>query len=443
MGAPSDCLRDARRRRRGGGLLLAPRVSRSRTTTRAPTSSSRGASSTASMPGWQQIGAVWLPLPHVLNMLPVQVDAWYRTGASAIAISVAAMAVGAWALASLDHRTHRIDRRRPRRRRAAPGQPERALPAEHADDRAAALRHDAARGALTAEWVDRGAPGWPRAAGLALAAACMTRYEAWPICGSAGRAGAGGAPARGTCPRGVRHCVARLSSYPAMALVLFLAQQPVDGRRVVHQQRILRRRERSAGPAARRLGAGARGRLSPVRPAVVWPAYAARPWSSWSFVRARARAPRWRSSSRSPLPRRCRGTRTSKAIRSASATACRSSSPARRSSARASACCRAACARSRPRSRSRRALWQVSPLDRSARGHRRIATRRAEPRRTTGRHRIPRVAPRRPTDHDEHGIARALHARPVARGLRGARLPARRATAKCGRRRCSTDRAGS
>src|SRR6186997_2511501 len=40
------------------------------------------------MPGWQQIGAVWLPLPHILNMLPVQIDAWYRTGASAIAISV-------------------------------------------------------------------------------------------------------------------------------------------------------------------------------------------------------------------------------------------------------------------------------------------------------------------------------------------------------------------
>ena len=33
-------------------------------------------------------------------MLPVQVDAWYRSGASAIAISVASMAVGAWALAS-------------------------------------------------------------------------------------------------------------------------------------------------------------------------------------------------------------------------------------------------------------------------------------------------------------------------------------------------------
>ena len=56
-------------------------------------------------PGWQQIGAVWLPLPHVLNMIPVQVDAWYRTGASGTAISVLSMAAGAWALASLILRT--------------------------------------------------------------------------------------------------------------------------------------------------------------------------------------------------------------------------------------------------------------------------------------------------------------------------------------------------
>ena len=44
------------------------------------------------MPGWQQIGGVWLPLPHVLNALPVQVDALYRNGASAIAFSVLSMA---------------------------------------------------------------------------------------------------------------------------------------------------------------------------------------------------------------------------------------------------------------------------------------------------------------------------------------------------------------
>src|SRR5215468_6044304 len=44
-------------------------------------------------PGWQQIGAVWLPLPHLLDMLPVQVDAFYRTGASAVALSIASFAL--------------------------------------------------------------------------------------------------------------------------------------------------------------------------------------------------------------------------------------------------------------------------------------------------------------------------------------------------------------
>ena len=50
-------------------------------------------------PGWQQIGAVWLPLPHLLNLVPVQVDAWYRSGASAVAISICAFAVATGALA--------------------------------------------------------------------------------------------------------------------------------------------------------------------------------------------------------------------------------------------------------------------------------------------------------------------------------------------------------
>ena len=44
-------------------------------------------------PGWQQIGAVWLPLPHLLNAIPVQIDFFYRTGASAVAISIASFVV--------------------------------------------------------------------------------------------------------------------------------------------------------------------------------------------------------------------------------------------------------------------------------------------------------------------------------------------------------------
>src|SRR5687767_9164971 len=56
-------------------------------------------------PGWEQIGAVWLPLPHLLNMLPVQIDAWYRDGTSAIALSIAATALGAGSFAAMVLRT--------------------------------------------------------------------------------------------------------------------------------------------------------------------------------------------------------------------------------------------------------------------------------------------------------------------------------------------------
>ena len=58
-------------------------------------------------PGWQQIGAVWLPLPHLLNAIPVQIDWFYRTGASAVAISIASFAVTVSAIAWIVHRSTR------------------------------------------------------------------------------------------------------------------------------------------------------------------------------------------------------------------------------------------------------------------------------------------------------------------------------------------------
>src|SRR5687768_455074 len=52
-------------------------------------------------PEYSQIGAVWLPLPHLLNLLPVQIDWLYRTGASGVAISVVSFAVACYAIAHI------------------------------------------------------------------------------------------------------------------------------------------------------------------------------------------------------------------------------------------------------------------------------------------------------------------------------------------------------
>ncbi|HEY7475427.1 MAG TPA: hypothetical protein VH679_10480 [Vicinamibacterales bacterium] len=55
-------------------------------------------------PGWRQLGALWLPLPHLLNLLPVQLDWAYRSGATGVAISVLSLAGGLGALARCLHR---------------------------------------------------------------------------------------------------------------------------------------------------------------------------------------------------------------------------------------------------------------------------------------------------------------------------------------------------
>lgn len=50
-------------------------------------------------PGWQQVGAVWLPLPHLLLLLPVQNDLLYRTGLAGSTISLVCFALAAYAIA--------------------------------------------------------------------------------------------------------------------------------------------------------------------------------------------------------------------------------------------------------------------------------------------------------------------------------------------------------
>ncbi|HEY0283936.1 MAG TPA: hypothetical protein VGC23_00990, partial [Vicinamibacterales bacterium] len=45
--------------------------------------------------------AVWLPLPHLLNLLPVQIDWMYRTGASGVAISILSFALACYGIAHL------------------------------------------------------------------------------------------------------------------------------------------------------------------------------------------------------------------------------------------------------------------------------------------------------------------------------------------------------
>jgi hypothetical protein len=172
-------------------------------------------------PGWQQVGAVWLPLPHLLNMIPVQVDAWYRSGASGVVISVLSMAAAAWAVASLILRTTGS---------AAGAWTAAALLMINPNVlylQSTPMTEPLLFGttllgiAFTAAWLDGGAVRPPVAAGLALAAACLTRYEAWPITAGVVALAVAVLIRRGMPPIAAVRAGARLAAYPAVAIAVF------------------------------------------------------------------------------------------------------------------------------------------------------------------------------------------------------------------------------
>ncbi len=174
------------------------------------------------LPGWQQIGAVWLPLPHVLNMLPVQIDAWYRSGASAIAISVMSMALAAWALARTIARTTGS---------VVGGMTGAVLLMSNPDVlylQSTPMTEPLLFGtallavSLTIDWLDRDPSGHAAPAGLALTGAAMTRYEAWPITAAIIALSGLTMVRRGRSVRQSLIGCLRLAVYPGIAVLLFV-----------------------------------------------------------------------------------------------------------------------------------------------------------------------------------------------------------------------------
>ncbi|HSL21586.1 MAG TPA: hypothetical protein VK886_08620 [Vicinamibacterales bacterium] len=171
-------------------------------------------------PGWQQIGAVWLPLPHLLNLLPVQIDALYRSGASAIAVSILSAAGAAYALAAAIERT---------RGAAVPAAAAAAIVALNPNTlylQSTPMTEPLLLGTMllsvlfVREWAD-GAPTGRRA-GPMLFLACWTRYEAWPVTGALLALGAAARVRRGEPVARVLRATARLAAWPAAAGALFL-----------------------------------------------------------------------------------------------------------------------------------------------------------------------------------------------------------------------------
>ena len=169
-------------------------------------------------PGWQQIGAVWLPLPHLLNMVPVQVDAWYRTGASAVAISILSFVLAAVAIASIVT--------------VLTGSRVAALTAsavfvlnpnvlylQSTPMTEPLLLGLTTLGVAMLVSVRRAARTAP--VGLVLALACLTRYEAWPVTYAALSASVWARWREGDALSAALRSVARIACYPTAAILSF------------------------------------------------------------------------------------------------------------------------------------------------------------------------------------------------------------------------------
>jgi hypothetical protein len=173
-------------------------------------------------PGWWQIGAVWLPLPHLLNMVPVQVDGWYRTGASGVAISVVSFAAAVATAGWLVHRATGSVAGAIAAMVVLASQPDVLYLQSTPMTEPLLMALTLGGVALTWRWAAEGGEGSTHAPGTLLALACLTRYEAWPITAAA-VAGAGlalltmGRPASQAFRR-----TATLALYPIAAGLAFL-----------------------------------------------------------------------------------------------------------------------------------------------------------------------------------------------------------------------------
>ena len=175
-------------------------------------------------PGWRQIGAVWLPLPHLLNLLPVQLDVFYRTGAFAVGMSVACFGLMVYACARLVIQVTGSGLA------AAAGVTAVALNPDMLYLQATPMTEPLLLAlttlgiALLARWVGSGHRRHGHAAGLVIAAACWTRYEAWPLTAAALVMALLAFWRRGVPFASAATEVMRVAAYPAAAGLLFLLQ---------------------------------------------------------------------------------------------------------------------------------------------------------------------------------------------------------------------------
>ena len=178
-------------------------------------------------PGWQQVGAVWLPLPHLIHILPTQIDLLYRTGAFASLVSIACFGITALATARL------VILITGSRLGAAVSTALLALNPNLLYLHATPMTEPLLLAITTLgilwlyEWTRAQQDQVPVRLGLALAAGVWTRYEAWPVIGVAVAAALYASWRLGASPPAIARRTWRLAVWPAAAGALFLVNSRI------------------------------------------------------------------------------------------------------------------------------------------------------------------------------------------------------------------------
>jgi hypothetical protein len=181
-------------------------------------------------PGWQQIGAVWLPFPHLLNAVPVQLDLFYRTGLSAVVFSVVAFGLATGSIAAI------VRAMTDSSIAAGVAAAVFALNPNVLYLQSTPMTEPLLMALTTlgvtmligwcraAVATEREAPTACRAEHIAwtLALACMTRYEAWPVTACALGAAFWTLIRGGASWESARRAVASIGVYPVVAVLGFV-----------------------------------------------------------------------------------------------------------------------------------------------------------------------------------------------------------------------------
>lgn len=224
-------------------------------------------------------------------MVPVQVDAFYRSGASAIALSVVSVAVACLAVSSVILRLTGSGSGAIAAAALLLLNPN-VLYLQSTPMTEPLLFATSLTGiALTVVWIEDGGR-WPVGPGLAFAAACLTRYEAWPIAAVAIALTAAVVVRRGASISDGVAATLRLAIFPALAIGLFLVNSRwTVGAWFISSGFFIPENTAALGHPSVALDQIREGLGHLSGTALVWSGYAGAGLTLVAFARSRSRAP--------------------------------------------------------------------------------------------------------------------------------------------------------